>query len=147
MMADRDSFEGFWTNVIEDVLNGLENNHSTDFESIVLGEINPSKLDYPCVHIIPDTSNYKGSQEYRDTIKVNYYFEKGHDDPREYLDSLEVMEESLDSMLLELYKDELVGEHKIDRIEHYRGELSNTRLEVVSVDIMISKLFNYSPSR
>ena len=146
-MADRDSFEGFWTSPIKDILNSLEDNHVPPFESVVLGEVNPKNLDYPCIHVIPDVSNYVGNQEYEDTIKINYYFTKGHDDPREYLDSLESMEESIDDILLELYKNELIGNHKVDRIEHYRGEMANTRLEIISVDIKASKLFNYSPSR
>lgn len=144
-MSKKDSFNGFWTDIIRDILTGLEE-HSTTFGDPVLGEINPNNLSYPTVHIIPDTSNYVSNQEYEDTVRINYYFEKGHDDDRHYLDSLEEMEDSIDSMLLELYKDEIVGAHKVDRIEHYRGEMSNTLLEIVSVDIRVSKLFNYAPS-
>ncbi len=145
-MSKRDSFEGFWSDVIEDVLDGLEK-HDDTFHDIVLGEVEPSNLEYPTVHVLPDVSNYQGDQTYQDVVRVFFYFEKGRDDPRQYLESVRSVESAVDDALLELYKDEVVGNHKVGRFEHYSGEMANTLLEIVSVDIRISKLFNYSPDR
>ena len=145
-MSKRDSFSGFWSSPIEDIIDGLEK-HTDIFHDIVLGEVEPSNLEYPTAHVLPDTSNYQGDQTYQDVIRINFYFEKGRNDDKHYLESLKSVESAIDDALLELYKDEAVGNHKVGRVENYRGEMANTLLEIVGVDIRISKLFNYSPDR
>jgi len=138
------TFDGFFVDVIEDTENALSDYTANNtFTSVVVGAVQIDKLDYPCVHIIPDTCTYQTRQEYEFIITVNYYFKR---DIRDYsfVKNLKTVEPSIDDIIKEYGDNDEVTEFKVNNVEYMTGEIGQIMLDIYRITFQVSKLFDYA---
>lgn len=134
------TFTNFWSSVIQSVKEGCE--LSGDTFNIVVGGVDTKRIRFPCVHILPETSDYQGRQVYEDRITVNFYFERSTRGKQRLISNLEDVESTIDSILDELEKNSLVGEFKVEGLEFMAGDLGKL-IDVVSVTFFVTKILDY----
>jgi len=128
-------FTGFWSTVISSLKDGINENN---FSSVVIGQVNPKNLIFPCAHIIPESSDYQSGHEYEDRLTVNFYFERNTDGGQDLVSNIEDVEDTIDGILDSLADNENVNEHKVLSINYLAGEVGKM-IDVVSVSFYVTK--------
>lgn len=107
-------------------------------ESLALGPRSWDRIDYPFVEVLPESSDYQGGNEYSHTVRINTYFERGRDDS--YYDHLETAIHATVNALARLDKEETVVTWRPQTVEDFAGELDNTLILMISVQIRVTTL-------
>ncbi len=142
-----DLFRYFFQTPIQEINDSLEYwIESTEvgfLKDVVIGPVQINELDYPCAHVIPDRSDYVGDSEHEISVTINYYFER---DKRSYsfIDNLDNVERTLDKLFFDIDSNTSVFNYELDGIDFYMGELGQIMLNIISVDIILSKGFNWA---
>jgi len=134
-----ESFTGFFSGIISDIKDAVETYVGSDstFEETAIGQVQIDYLNYPCIHIIPDESNYEATNTYTNRIRVNYYFEKGQD-ANKYITYMEEVEKTMDDIILKLEGSDNI-EYRVENVVHLAGGTENNLLEIVQVEFNVTK--------
>jgi len=139
-----EEFQGFFSGIIKDIKIAVEDYVGSDstFEETAVGQVEIDYLDYPCIHIIPDESNYEEKGTYVNRIRVNYYFERGQDADK-YITYMEEVEKTMDDIILKLEDSDNI-EYKVNNVIHLAGDTQNNLLEIVQVEYYVTKMKDLS---
>ena len=116
--------------VIEAIDGGIESHGG--FGSKTIGPLQLDRLTYPAVHIVPQTVDYAGGNEYTHSITVEHIYTFTHDfDYTSFV--LETAERS-DSVLDALHDtDDLDIQARVDSVDHFAGQPADNLL--VGLDV------------
>ena len=134
-------FTGKFSKPIKNIETALE-----EFQpkyGIEIGAVNYDRLDYPTIHIIPDRTDYQGSGEYASYVPIFFYFTKGKNENK-YVEHLEDVEKTIDTILGELQENDDLFEYKLNGLENFAGEQNNTLLEIIKIEIKVSRIVDVS---
>lgn len=137
-MTDFFSEIGFTSKLIESFEDGLD---TKDF-SVVLGEGDYGKLDYPVAQFYPDQVNYQGGQEYEDTHTLFFIFEQKKNESR-IIENSKKVENAIDSVMNSLDENELAVNFKPQSIRYLVGENDSNLLDVIQVEFQVSKIVEF----
>lgn len=136
-----------WANHILALTDALEEgmrHHTDTFGEPVVGPVDWNAISFPAVHVLPDTSNHAGGNEYDHSGFLNFYFSRSKS--TEYRDHLLLVADSLSSVMDSLEADENVVEFKPTRVENYAGQLDDTLLIKIEVEFTASTLVDFPMS-
>lgn len=129
---------GFVSNLIEVFEDGLD----TDDFSVVVGEGDYGKLDYPIAQFYPDSINYQGGQEYEDSHTLFFIFEQKKNESQ-LIENSKKLEKALDNLDEELTESDLAITFKPQSIRYLISENDNSLLDVIQVDVSVSKIVDF----
>jgi len=102
------------------------------FDSQHTGPRSFDRISYPCAEVLPERTERAGATNWRHSLRVNLYFERGR--RLDYIeDVLHPTAAVLDNVLASLSSLPEVTNYHPSSIEDYAGELDNTQLLLVSV--------------
>ena len=129
--------------IITDITTTLQDNHGTTFEDIVVGPFQINELDFPCAHVIPDTSLYQGRSEYQTNIDVNFYFERDSKD-YSFLSNLDAVDATKNDIMIKLDVNPKVANPLISNEEYFVGEVGQKLLNVITFTVQASWLVDFA---
>lgn len=135
------TFTSFWSSIIQSMKSGCE--ESSDTFNIVVGGVDTKRIRFPCIHILPESSDYQSRQVYEDRVTVNFYFERSTRGKQNLISNLKDVESSIDGILDKLDKNSLVGEFKISNLEFLAGDMGKL-IDVISVTFFVTKIVDYA---
>lgn len=129
--------------IITDITATLQDNHGSTFEDIVLGPYQINELDFPCAHVIPDTTLYQGRSEYQTNIDVNFYFERDSKD-YSFLSNLDDVDATKNDIMTKLDANTNISTYKITDEEYFVGEVGQKLLNVITFSVQSSWLVDFA---
>lgn len=136
-----------WTANLTALIDGLESglkHHADRYGEPVVGPIDFGKISYPAVHVIPDTSNHQGGNEYQHTGFVNFYFQR--ESSSAYRTRLTLVGKAMQSVMDHLESDPQVVTFKPTRVEHYAGATPDTLVLKIEVEYTATTLVDFAES-
>lgn len=98
------------------------------------------RLDYPCIMIIPQDTNYQGNGQYEKLVTLFFYFKRLNKDAEYYK---EVTRTISASVWLEFLSNSDFIEHKIQGMSSYPGNMENNQLWIREVQFRVTLLYDY----
>lgn len=121
---------------------------SDDVGDPVIGPTTFDSVRYPYAEVLPESSTHQGGNEFEHLVRLNLYFERGRvreDHPGgQYLDHLATAMDATIHALGELADREVVVTYVPTNIEDFAGELDNTLLLLISVQLRVTTLADLS---
>lgn len=107
-----------------------------------VGPITYSRADYPYTEILPEASQRDGGNNWDHTVRLNCYFERHrpqetNHEGQQYLSQLSVAMDATKEALAKLAAETVVNYYVPRQIEDYAGELDNTSVLLISVQIAV----------
>ena len=113
------------------------------FRTQYVGPSTWENMDYPVAEILPEETARTGPNDWEHSIRLNLYFERTkRTDYAEHI--LRPVSDVLTDALAELSALSCVNNYRPERIEDYAGELDDTLIILVSIELRVETLIDVS---
>ena len=104
----------------------------------VVGPTSFDAIDYPYVEVLPESVDYQSGNEYAHTVRLNCYFERGR--TTDYVTQFAVAMDAAVAAMNHVAGVECVVSYRPQTVEDFAGELDNTLLVLISIQLRITTL-------
>ena len=110
----------------------------------VVGPTSYDSITYPYAEVLPESIDYQSGNEYAHTVRLNCYFERERD--VDYTLQLATALDAASEAVTCLSDVDCVVSYRPQLVEDFAGELDNTLLVLISVQLRVTTLVDLAES-
>ena len=92
-----------YTEMIKEPLNDMIDAFNDTRFKVYVGAVNPGKITYPAIHIIPDQVRHEDHEEFQGFFDLYFYYEKNMDRAEHFNNMIDESSSFIENIFITLY--------------------------------------------